>query len=156
MFLGTAGSRNLTRFGVTVSVSLAVLLAITGCGSGSDQPELGLVSGTITFDGNPLSGVAVTFVPDGGRPAMGKTDADGKYELTYIRDTPGCKVGHNKVQIGNTEESEDEAEREGDDYVQKPTKSGPATIPARYNTQTELQAEVKPGENTFDFSLTSK
>ena len=156
MFGGTPRSHWAGRPAVSMLAVMTLLAGLSGCGSGSDQPELGLVTGTVTLDGNPLSGVAVTFVPDEGRPAMGKTDDAGKYELTYIRDTPGCKVGHNKVQIGNTEESEDEAEQEGDDYVQKPTKSGPATIPARYNTQTELQAEVKPGENTFDFSLTSK
>jgi hypothetical protein len=37
----------------------------------------------------------------------------------------------------------------------KPKKRKQA-IPARYNNQTELRREVKPGENVFDFDLTSE
>ncbi|MEZ6131007.1 MAG: hypothetical protein R3C59_20240 [Planctomycetaceae bacterium] len=136
------------------------LTGAIGCSDTSDQPELGLVTGKVTFDGTPLSGVAVTFVPDDGRPAMGKTDEEGHYQLTYIRDTPGCKVGQNRVQIGNSEESGEKDQVEGDDLVQKPTRppSRPASgeIPPRYNTKSELTANVQPGENTFDFNLTSK
>lgn len=150
-------------------VALAVVLTVaSGCGD-SDQPELGLVSGTVTLDGAPLNNVAITFVPDDGRPAMGKTDFDGTYQLTYIRDTLGCKLGHNRVQIGNTDETEMEMsleeelglELEGDELDQEPTKQGssksaPGRIPARYNTKSELEANVQPGENTFDFNLSSE
>lgn len=55
------------------AMSLASFTTVTiGCSGGTDQPELGLVSNTVTFDGTPLSGVAVTFVPDDGRPAIGR------------------------------------------------------------------------------------
>lgn len=151
-----------------VTAVAAFLTGTIGCSGGTDGPELGLVSGTVTLDGTPLSGIAVSFVPDDGRPAMGKTDSDGHYQLTYIRDTLGCKVGHCRVQIGNTEETIDQfAEElgvepllEGDDLVQEPspqksTKPKDGQIPSRYNTQTELEADVKAGENTFDFTLTS-
>jgi hypothetical protein len=157
-----------TNHGLPVIALAALMTGIIGCGGGTDQPELGLVSGTVTLDGSPLSDTAVTFVPDDGRPAMGQTDSEGRYELTYIRDTLGCKVGHCRVQIGNTEESgeeleedsEDEQAEEGDEFVQKPTKQKPAKqktgqIPSRYNTKSELEADVQPGENTFDFKLTS-
>lgn len=150
-----------------------LMTGMIGCNGSTDQPELGHVAGTITIDGIPLPGVAVTFLPDEGRPAMGKTDAKGQYQLIYIRDTPGCKIGHNRVQIGNTEDSgDDPAERvvqentedqalEGDDLVQEPEKEtfaqlATVEIPERYNLQSELEAIVKPGENTFDFSLSSK
>ncbi|MDQ3332603.1 MAG: hypothetical protein M3552_18470 [Planctomycetota bacterium] len=136
----------------------ALFLSLAGCGASSDQPELGQVSGTIMLDGKPLSGVAVVFQPDSGRPARGLTDTEGKYELTYIRETLGTKIGHNRVEIAPDEEGENPAESDGDvdgPTVQKPVKSGKPVIPARYNTRSELEADVKPGENTFDFALES-
>ncbi|MEZ6039899.1 MAG: carboxypeptidase-like regulatory domain-containing protein [Planctomycetaceae bacterium] len=136
--------------------TIALLCIPAGCQSASDQPELGLVSGTITAGGQPLPGVAVTFVPEDGRPAMGKTDESGRYQLTYIRDTLGCKIGPNRVEIGaseGSEEAEDDSELEGDELVQSPTRSKTFVIPARYNIQSELTVTVQPGENTFDFDL---
>lgn len=135
-----------------------VLAASVGCSDSPDQPDLGIVSGKVTLNGSPLSGIAVTFRPDDGRPAMGKTDAEGNYKLTYIRDTLGCKVGHNRVEIGNSEatgeENELEGELEGDDVSQTPKKAA-AEIPARYNINSELEADVKAGENTINFDLKS-
>ncbi len=132
-----------------------------GCG-GSDQPELGQVTGTITLDGKPLSGIAVVFQPDSGRPARGMTDAEGKYELTYIRETKGTKVGPNRVEIAPSEDGEaeeleiaDENADEESKSATKRTKSGKPTIPARYNLRSELRADVKAGKNTFDFKLES-
>jgi hypothetical protein len=129
-----------------------------GCGGPSDQPELGQVTGMITLDGKPLVGVAVVFQPDSGRPARGMTDQDGKYELTYIRQTKGTKIGPNRVEIAPTEEGEaDEFENSDEEgaAAAKPAKSGKPKIPARYNLQSELKADVKAGDNTFDFKLES-
>ena len=74
----------MTRYsGTMLTIGLWVLsLALGGCGSGDDRPELGQVTGTITMDGTPLTGTVVVFSPDNGRPSRGKTDAEGKYELT--------------------------------------------------------------------------
>lgn len=136
----------------------AALFVVPGCGGVSDQPELGQVTGSVTLNGKPLSGVAVVFQPESGRPARGMTDANGKYELTYIRQTKGTKVGPNRVEIAPSEDGEAaETENEGSEStpVAKPSKSGKPTIPSRYNTQSELKAEVKAGKNTFDFELKS-
>lgn len=132
---------------------LLAMAMLSGCVPANDQPMLGLVKGTVKFDGKPLSDVGVTFVPNDGRPAFGTTDAEGKYELTYIRDTKGCKIGFNRVEIGNTEEQGDEMETEGDEATQTVDKSGKPRIPAKYNTKSELSVVVKAGENLFDFDL---
>lgn len=139
-----------------------LFLCQVGCGPQGDQPELGEVTGTITLDGTPLAGVAVVFQPDNGRPSRGMTDAEGKYELTYIRQTKGAKVGPHRVEVapseeGESEESEEETEsgdEEGQNAASKP-KSGKRAVPARYNTKSELKVEVKSGKNTFDFALES-
>jgi hypothetical protein len=130
-----------------------------GCTS-SDQPELGQVTGTITLDGQPLTGVAVVFQPDNGRPARGMTNAEGKYELTYIRQTMGTKVGSNRVEIAPSEEGEESNDVETGDGEPQPTANTPKPVkpmvPKRYNSQSELKVDVKPGDNTFDFQLESK
>lgn len=132
---------------------MALFASLSGCGSNSDQPDLGLVKGAVTFEGKPLSGASVTFMPDSGRPAMAKTDNEGCYELVYIRNTPGCKVGRNKVVIYSVVEGEDEMEAEGDDVLADDVGPAREKLPARYNDKTELVVDVKSGENTFDFDL---
>jgi hypothetical protein len=140
---------------VTAAMAVAVL-NLAGCGSSSDRPELGQVTGTITLDGEPLKGIAVVFFPDNGRPARGKTNAEGKYDLTYIRDTKGTKLGHNRVEIAPDEEGGDE-DGEGEEIQSKPKgKSAKPKIPAQYNIKSILEASVQPGENVFDYKLTSR
>jgi hypothetical protein len=128
-----------------------------GCGSKGDQPELGTVNGTVTLDGQPLVGVAVVFQPDNGRPSRGMTDAEGKYELIYIRQTKGAKVGPHRVEIAPSEEGGVE-ETEGDADESPAAGSKPAAkskVPVRYNSKSELNIEVKSGANKIDFDLKS-
>ena len=146
------------RFGCMLIVVGTSMFFQAGCGGRGDQPDLGQVAGTITLDGKPLSGIAVVFQPDSGRPSRGMTDAEGKYELTYIRQTKGTKVGSNRVEIAPSEDGEAEGLEIGDDESKSDTKrskSGKPTIPSRYNARSELKADVKAGKNTFDFKLES-
>ncbi|HEX7380297.1 MAG TPA: carboxypeptidase regulatory-like domain-containing protein [Pirellulales bacterium] len=105
------------------------------------------------MDGAPLANAQVIFSPDGGRPSTGVTDAAGKYTLTYIRDVKGAKLGAHSVRV-------ETVPAVTSDQAVGITPEGPPsaaeTIPAKYNTESELRAEVKPGENTIDFSLNSK
>lgn len=137
--------------------SVALCLTLSGCGGAeNDQPDLGLVKGIVSLDGKPLVGASISFLPDAGRTASARTDANGYYELIYIRDTPGCKIGHNKVVITTLNDNEeDDSALEGDDAVIK-VKRVKEQLPAKYNRKTELEAIVKSGENTFDFELTQK
>lgn len=140
---------------ITMTAIIMICLGLAGCsGQNGDRPDLGLVEGTITFEGKALPGAAVTFHPASGRPAMGKTNDQGHYTLNYIRDTPGTKVGFNKVEIATVSEGADEMASEGDNADQSKPKANVEILPARYNTKTELEVEVKKGKNTFDFALT--
>ncbi|MHB8973108.1 MAG: carboxypeptidase-like regulatory domain-containing protein [Pirellulaceae bacterium] len=98
-----------------VSLLVPVLLAASGCGS-----KVISVSGTVTLDGAPLDGAAVSFVPnvaagdkapEGQTPANGQTDASGKFNLGSVIG-PGAgagsyKVGVSKLQAGNAAMSGD-------------------------------------------------
>lgn len=129
-------------------------VANIGCFGVSDAPALGLVSGTILLEGEPVSGVRVTFHPDQGRPAFGITNASGQYELTYIRETRGCKVGHCRVVLGSGEEGLDNTSAEGDGAAQFETAADEKGLPAKYTTASTLEADVEPGKNVIDFNLT--
>lgn len=133
-------------FNITLLSTLTLVFSV-GCGGGggSDQPDLGTVTGVVTMDGAPLANVTVTFNPEEGRPSNGRTDEAGKYELGYLRDTKGAVIGTHKVSISTPQEA--------------PTPPGQTykdPIPAKYNTKTTLTADVKAGDNTFDFKLDSK
>lgn len=128
------------------ALGLLILLTCltTGCGGGaSDTPELGEVSGTVTLDGNPLSGAEVTFEPGAGAPSVGKTDDAGKYELIYNQDAHGAVPGSHTVRISKFGEPGSPNDTENQ-------------IPAQFNVNSKLTAVVKVGDNTVNFDLDSK
>jgi hypothetical protein len=127
---------------------LGIVLALAGAGCNSEGlPGLGRVTGTVTMDGKPVPDALVAFEPVDGSaaPAMGRTDANGNYELYYSRGNKGAKVGENSVRINTYQET-------GEDDGRKIQKE---TIPARYNVLTELKATVNRGSNKVDFALKS-
>lgn len=98
------------------------------------------------MDGAPLAGALVSFAPDEGRASQGVTDSEGKYELIYIGRTKGAKLGSHKVHI--TTFMEDDSDPDARKIKE--------TIPAKYNKNTTLTADVKSGKNSCDFPLDSK
>ena len=72
-------------------------LLLSGCGDGH---HLGRVSGTVTYDGKPASGLVLNFVPEGGgRTSGGSTDSGGKFQLIFNPQNAGALVGKHKVKI---------------------------------------------------------
>ena len=124
-----------------IIAGLLVLLLVGCTGRQSDQPELGNVTGVVTLDGTPLVDVTVTFSPlGGGRLSSGTTDEFGRYTLNYTVRATGAKIGKHKVMISET--------------VGVSTRNA-SKIPEKYNSQSELEVEVVPGENEIPFDLTS-
>ena len=80
-------------------LGLFALLILTGCGGIPDQPPLGTVTGIVTLDGKPLEFVEISFSPEVGRPSDGDTNSLGEYELTYVQNIKGAKVGKHKVMV---------------------------------------------------------
>ena len=124
---------------------IAFLLAVTvGCGG----PDLNAVTGTVTLDGEPLADALLVFTPmTGGRPAAARTDANGKYKLVYTRNASGTIVGEHVVEITTGDELEMD-----DGTVEKIAEK----VPAKYNLDSELRANVEDGSNVFDFELLSE
>ncbi len=120
-------------------MAVAALMTATGCGGSGDRPNLGLVSGVVTLDGKPLSGASVSFNQAGFRPSIGMTDNEGRYELVYLRDIKGATLGKHVVKIKLVSLS-------GEPIKQ---------LPKKYNSDSQLNYEVKAGENEFNFELKS-
>jgi hypothetical protein len=128
------------HFRAAVSAAILAGVAIAGCGGGpGDQPDLGYVEGTVKLDGKPLAGAKIYFQPEKGRMSEGKTDANGHYVLEYTTDTQGAKLGKHSVRISTFEENDDGG-----------TKT-PEKVPAKYNINTTLTAEVKAEDQEIDF-----
>ncbi|MGY8770429.1 MAG: carboxypeptidase-like regulatory domain-containing protein [Pirellulales bacterium] len=128
--------------------SVLCLIALSGIScSGNSNSDLGLVSGTVTLDGAVYPQAQVVFTPNEGRPSMGITDSNGKYQLIYIRDTKGANIGAHQVSISTVPEVTSDAD-DGPPFVE--------TIPAKYNSKTTLSVQVEAGDNTHDFPLISK
>ena len=115
-------------------------LIILGC-SRSQQPSLGLVSGTVWLDSEPLANATVRVTPAGpGRTSEGITDADGRYELRYLRDIPGANIDQHIVRITTASEAN----------------GGRELLPPRYHARSQLEARVVMGTNDHDFDLRSQ
>jgi hypothetical protein len=115
----------------------------------------------------------VTFTPtaEGGSASTGVTDGDGHYELLYT-DRRGAMVGKHKVAVTTIKQTkavaaQAEVPSNSPAYEQQALGNDPSMyaatakdnvepIPARYNSQSQLEEVVEPGENTIDIKLTSE
>lgn len=82
---------------VASAALVAVLGALTGCGSGG--PKIVPVSGVVLIDGQPLAYGHIQVLPTGWRPASGRIGADGRFTLTTTTNGDGCAVGTHTVVI---------------------------------------------------------
>jgi len=145
-------------FSHTSAVRLLPLIAfcllnafLTGC-KPDGYAELGLVgvTGKVTLDGQPLAGANVVFESPDKRTARGLTDAEGKYALMYDSETPGALPGPKVVRITIADVGV-----EGGGAGEGSAFTGKERLPARYNRQSKLTADVSASQKTFDFELKS-
>ncbi len=130
----------------TSGMLLLAVACVIGC-SGTSS-EHGHVTGTVTINGSPIQDATVTFAPaGGGRSAIATTQADGTYELNYTPGVKGAKIGSNTVRITTYSAPE----LDDNNRVVNPGK--PERFPPDYSGGKVITVDVKPGENTFDFTI---
>jgi len=140
--VSTAGTTRL--FPRLALLSLAVLLA--GCGG---SPRLA-VTGTVTLDGTPLKEGYIQFRPLPGTPGptAGAEIVDGRFS---IAEEKGTFAGTFRVEITAMR---DTGGTVMDDMTGKNLPAHEQYLPAQYNSQSELTAEVTTtGPNQFEFRL---
>jgi hypothetical protein len=100
---------------------------------------LALALVTVRQNGQPVAGAEVTFVPEeflgpNVKAAHGTTDSSGRCNMKISSDPDerGVHLGYYRVQIS------------------KKSPDGKETIPARYNSETELGIEVSAGDPGLD------
>jgi hypothetical protein len=113
---------------------------------GCSEDKFGQVSGRVTFEGNPVAAADLEFQPEvtGAAPSYARADDDGRYTLKYSASKTGAEIGTHLVKITTA--------RRVDDGARKLKEK----LPAKYNRNSDLVREVKPGENVIDFELTKR
>ncbi|PQO34489.1 carboxypeptidase regulatory-like domain-containing protein [Bremerella cremea] len=138
---------------------LTVAACLVGCSSGSSEKVPGRsltvnVIGTVALNGKPVAGATVMFNSESlNLTAYGKTDADGKFQLTTYEPGDGAPIGHYRVVIKKVEQS---VTGESDHPALPPTTQSSSKLPLQYaNWKTSgLTAMVVEGQdNAFRFNL---
>ena len=130
----------LTKVVVFVLAASSALLG-TGCSGGAQTGE---VLGEVSLDGQPLSDGVVHFIPLTGQ---------SKTESTFIKAGRFAKqvpVGKHRVEISSVQARPLRPGQDAD------SATGVETVPDKYNTKSELEADVKKGKNSLRFELQSK
>ena len=162
-----------------LALAVCALFAMICAGCGGSGPKLYPASGTVNYEGKPLAEASILFIPQGGRPSIGTTDASGKFTLS-TGGKPGAPAGTYSVTVSknnagdaaveevklppaDAQISEEEIKRvqeqmqqqmRGMDKRPKPK----AAIPAKYSLPegSGLTATVTAdsAKNVFSFELT--
>lgn len=142
------------------SGGLIALLVLTGCSSGdADRPMRVPVTGKVVYQGKPVEGAHVTFVPQaqGQSSAFGTTDAAGAFKLSTFDVDDGAQPGAYTVTISKTvtEGSPSSSEPVNTGTPPPPSKTTDLVPPKYKNPATSgLSATVKEGDpNEFPFEL---
>jgi len=142
-------------------LGLFALIVTTGCGPAglTVQP----VTGTVTYNGEPLEGALVTFVSTDplGHGAVATTTADGTFSLhTHAAPQPGAVIGDYNVFVAKTMA----VDAHGNEFLDDSQPLGPLgrpgtrhLIPAKYSGMDGappiLSATVQRGRNVINFDL---
>lgn len=130
------------RITILHSVLVAALLGLVGCGH--DGPEMGQVSGVVTYKGKPVPVGTITFIPEiESLPvAYAEIQPDGAYRAATKEYGAGVPIGKHRVMIMAVEHPGPEIP-----FI--------AHLPMKFSSdQTSgLSANVQAGENKIDFAI---
>jgi hypothetical protein len=128
---------------------MIVMPALLGC----HKTDRLSIEGTVTLDGKPLEKGDIQFYPLPGTtgPSAGAQIVDGKFT---IAPSGGTFAGSFVVEISSVRLTGRKIpDHRGDGMIDERVQY----LPVRYNTQSELRAEVKSGEsNHLEFAMKSK
>ena len=148
-----------------VGAAFVVLAAVLVAGCGPDLPDTAAVSGTVTYDGQPVTQGTVTFYPEKGRSSTGRIQPDGTYTLRTFTEGDGALLGKHTVTIEAMEftggppqpkSMEEEIAMAADGRLGRSTPGESRwLVPRRYASRetSKLTADVAAGPNTIDFKL---
>jgi hypothetical protein len=122
------------------------LIPAIAIGCANRDPRLA-VSGTVKFKGERLDQGRIEFHPEGGKGTMsGDVIQHGRYSIPRDK---GLAPATYEVRIF----SYDEKAPKLDAIPGEPGLGFKERIAKKYNVESTLKADVKPGQTTFDFSV---
>jgi hypothetical protein len=135
----------------SVAACLVASLCVLASACGQSGPAMGRVSGTVTYQGKPVTAGTVSFIStDTTRPnANGKIGADGSYTLQTTEPGDGAQVGDYKIVVSG----------KNPDELNNPLPGAPikvkSALPSKYENPdtSELKATVAPGSQTIPIEL---
>lgn len=133
---------------------------LVGCG---ESLNLRPATGTVTYQGRPVEGAAILFIPESGPMGTGTTDASGKYVIT-TNGQPGAIVAAHKVTVSKLRQTaalpKEGAPPPSPEDMKMMQMSGPQSrheLPEKYSIPqgSGLTATVTTDDakNVFDFQL---
>lgn len=134
---------------------LTILAICCGCGRGNGPIRVA-VAGDVAVDGTPIAEGSILFIPAPGTkgPVAGASITGGRYSIAAAK---GPCVGPYRVEIHGSQKTGRRVKVAGP--------QGPASsivdeiieiVPAKYNTQSTLVADLKAGKNRLDFAIATK
>lgn len=143
--------------GRTTSIAVLVSVCLFGCSGGDGVkplPNLVPVSGTVTYEGKPLSQGTISLAPVDPAAKLQVASGDiknGSFTLTTTVSAPGVMMGKYKALIKSID---------GNTAAAMPAPGQPAAkpkslIPEKYGdlNKTDLEVEVKKGMAPLKFDL---
>lgn len=135
------------------AIMLVLLISVWGCGDG--HPARSKVTGSVSYNGEPLHIGSLVFIPvGGGPPAQGNIDRDGNYFMGTFDESDGVIPGEYKVMI--TAMTSEGGSGLPEDAVNG--NAGPVSVIPEWYGDLEnsgLVVKVEPDKpNTIDFPLT--
>jgi hypothetical protein len=151
------------------------MLLVAGCSGGAEgaanRHGTAQVTGTVTYNGQPVEGASVTFSPNvpvaeagTAKAAFGRTDASGKFTLRTYEPDDGAIPGEYRVAISKFDQPlpalpegyDEERDYEPPDENAPPPPPAKSLIPERYSnpgTSGFVQTVEEGTENHFEFKL---
>jgi hypothetical protein len=150
-------------------LAVAGALVMTSCGTDDGLGTRFPVSGTVTYNGQPLEKGKISFIPvDPKNIGASGTIDNGSYALSTGGENDGARAGKYKVTISSKEDSVAKAKA---DFAKETKGMDPGYLPGRYLAAAEskaksliptgygdvrtttLTAEVQQKTNTINFTL---
>jgi len=131
---------------------LCGLAMVCGCGS-SNKSEVVHASGTVQYEGQPLTNGTVMFNPENpqtGRVAQSEIKPDGTFALSTVAPGDGAVPGSYTVSVTSTVPGSEPIAKDKGTGV-----GGKSAIPAKYNnpTTSKLKEKIESGKPRTDIQL---
>ena len=132
-----------------------MLMSLSGCGKRGGLDKV-IVEGNVTYQGEPIENGQIRFYPIGDTPGAisGASIKNGNY-VAKAKD--GVPVGRHEVRIEGfrppTSADDDLLTVGSTPPRREPKDPRGQYIPAKYNKQSELVADVNADNKTLDFNL---